>query len=277
MKRRALGSGGGNNDGILHRPRTGQFVYKLNNGSALLPYCDVNAKHVAVFLIYNGIYRYLRFSGLTVAYDKFTLTSAYRDHAVDRLDTCLQGHGNAFSFDYSGRFRLNWTCFRSLYGTFSVNGFAERVYNSAEHSFADGNGKNSACSFDLRAFANIVFVCKHGNGHGLVFEVLRHTDASVLKFEQFVCHAVSYAVNAGNAVSDADNGSCFGHLGSGAICFYLFFYYAAYFFGVRTHFSITSFICLSFVSTLPSIRISSMRTTRPPMTFLSVSYSATTP
>ena len=52
-----------------------------------MTYCAINAYYILISLIENRIYCDRGFSGLTVAYYKLTLTSAYRNHTVYRQNS----------------------------------------------------------------------------------------------------------------------------------------------------------------------------------------------
>ena len=63
---------------------------KVSYNGTLLTYCNVDTDNALTLLIDDSIKRDSGLTRLSVADDKFTLTSADRDHSIDSLDTCLE-------------------------------------------------------------------------------------------------------------------------------------------------------------------------------------------
>ena len=65
-------------------------IHHVCHSRLLLTYRHIDTDNVLAFLIYDSVKCYRSFTCLSVAYNKFTLTPAYRYHRVDSLDTGLQ-------------------------------------------------------------------------------------------------------------------------------------------------------------------------------------------
>ena len=78
-----LAGSGYQDRGIFHGLMLIQLFDDLGNGGVLLSDGNVDAFHVATFLIDDRIDGDCRLSGLSVTNDQFSLTLADRDHGVD--------------------------------------------------------------------------------------------------------------------------------------------------------------------------------------------------
>jgi hypothetical protein len=90
-------------------------------------------------------------------------------------------------------------------GSLAVKGITERVDNSADESFAGGNGNNSSRSLNDAALGDTyVGAEKYAADKGL-FKVERHTVRAVREFEKLVSLTFIESVNLGYTVTYRDN------------------------------------------------------------------------
>src|SRR5690606_40580418 len=94
---------------------------------------------------------------LTVADNQLTLTTTYRNHRIDRFDTCLQWFSYRLTEDNTGSFTLNRhfirvTCNR----TFTIDWLAERVYHTSKHTFTYFNRCNTFGTFYRISFFDFI-------------------------------------------------------------------------------------------------------------------------
>ena len=174
-------------------------------GRLLLTDRNVDTNNVLALLIDDGIRGDNRFTCLTVADDKLTLTSADRNHGVDRLDTRLKRNGYGFSFDNTVSLTFDGAIFRLNDRALGVNGLTERVNDTTDHIFADGNGNNASRTFYKTALADADVITEKNRAYHVFFQVERHTEGAVCKFQKLVCLAFFNAVNLGNTVTYGDN------------------------------------------------------------------------
>ena len=147
LKRGGFGSGGGNDDGVLHRIILFERLDELSNGRTLLSHSNVDTVEllglvVAVvppLLIEHGVEGDSSLSGLTITNDQLTLTTANRHHGVDRLETCLYWLIDGTTRQDAGSLELRTSLFRGLDGTFAIDGVTQSIDNTAEKCLADGD------------------------------------------------------------------------------------------------------------------------------------------
>ena len=97
LKRRRIGRGGRDNDGIFQRALLFQRLDDLGDGRTLLADRDIDAVQlfrlvvagIDRFLVDDGIDRHRGLAGLAVADDQFALAAADRHQRIERLETGL--------------------------------------------------------------------------------------------------------------------------------------------------------------------------------------------
>ena len=154
LQRRRLGGCRRYNNGVGHGVCGAQVGDQAGHGGSLLADCDVNTDNVLALLVDDGVDCNCCLACLTVADDQLTLASADRDHRVDRLDTCLQGLFDRLTFDDAGCGGFYRAELAGLDRTRAVDRLSNRVYNTADHCLADGNGNDTAGALDSLSFAD---------------------------------------------------------------------------------------------------------------------------
>ena len=231
LKRRKLGSGSGNDDGIIQCAACAELLNNAGNSGVLLTYCDIDADNVLALLVDDGVDSDGSLTGLAVADDKLTLTSAYRDHAVYCLDTGLERHGNRLSGDDTRRDLFNGACFLREDSALAVDGLSQGIHNSAQERFADRHGHDAACALYGGAFLDILVGAEHNRANEILLEVHRHALHAVLEFEKLVEHALLKSVDTHDTVAYCDNGADVSQLELRVVVLYPGLYQTRYFIG----------------------------------------------
>src|SRR6185437_12734777 len=86
---RRVGSGGSDNDGVIHRAEIRECFDNLGDRGTLLSDGDIDANNVAALLIDDRVESKRGLAGLAVANDQLALAAADRDHGIDGLDSSL--------------------------------------------------------------------------------------------------------------------------------------------------------------------------------------------
>ena len=193
------------NDGIIHRAGGVERGNQLRNGRTLLTDGDVDADDILALLVDDGIGGERRLTGLAVADDQLTLTSADRDHGVDRLDTGLQRDRDALTFQDARRGRLDGRVLFCIDGTLAVDRLTQCVDDTTDQLIADGNGHDAACAANSVALADAFFVAEHDDGNGVLLQILRHAVHAAGEFQQLVDHAACQSGGFCDAVADQND------------------------------------------------------------------------
>ena len=147
LERSGLGGGGGDDDGVLHGVVLLKSLDELGDGGSLLTDGDVDAVKllglvlavVPPLLVEHGVESDGSLTSLTVTNDQLTLTTADRNHGVDRLKTSLHGLVDGVTGENTGGLLLGTALLGGLDGTLAVNGVSKGVNDATKELHADGN------------------------------------------------------------------------------------------------------------------------------------------
>ena len=162
-----LRSGGGNNDGIVHRAAGGKGFHHLGHGRALLPDGDIDTDDAVALLVQDGIQRDGGLAGLAVTDDELTLAAANGDHAVDGLDTGLKRHGNGLTLDDAGRGAFHRGIAGGFHRAFAIDGRTEGIDDTADEGFAHRDRHNTAGAADGIAFLDAAVIAQNDDSDGI--------------------------------------------------------------------------------------------------------------
>lgn len=143
----SLGSGGGNDDAVLHGVVLLKRLHKLGDRRTLLADGDVDNVKLQLLvvalvpppLVQHSVESDGGLAGLTITDDQLTLTTANRHHGVDGLETGLHGLVDGAAGQDAGSLHTGTALLGGLDGALAVDGVAEGVNNTAEELSADGN------------------------------------------------------------------------------------------------------------------------------------------
>ena len=219
LQRACLGCSSGYNHGVIHGAVLCQSLYQISYGGTLLTDGYIDTDHVLSLLVNNGIYRNGSLTGLTVADDQLTLSASNRNHGIDGLDTGLKRLRYALSLADTGSRALNRAEGIRHNGACTVDRLSQGVYDTSNHRFSDRNGYDLAGTLYSLSLADVLIGTKQYDGHAVLFQVLGHTKAAVLKLQQLACHTVNQAAGSGNTVTNHQNRTGFILLDSIVIVF----------------------------------------------------------
>ena len=94
-------------------------------------------------------------------------------------------------------------------GTLVVNRLAERIYNAADHGFADRHAQNLPGALDFVAFADLGVVAQKHSAYLVLFEAHGQPGDAMRKLQQLAGHDLVQAMNAGDAVAEGDHSADF--------------------------------------------------------------------
>ena len=171
LHRRRIGSGGRDDDGVIHRAVVRQRLDDLRHGGALLSDRDIDADDVAALLVDDRVERDRGLARLTVADDQFALAAADRDHRVDGLDAGLQRLFHRLPVDDARRQRFKRIECRCIDGTIVVDRVAERIHHAADQRVAHRHGHDAAGAADFVAFLDRGVIAQQHGADLIFFEV----------------------------------------------------------------------------------------------------------
>ncbi len=185
------------NDGVVHRSFLLKGVDDGGDSGALLS--DGNIDTIDGFtclvvgtLVDDSVDGDGGLARLTVTDDKFTLTSANRNHGIDRLQTCLQRLVDGLTEDDSWGFALQGHV-ESLTsdGSLTVDGVSEGIDHTSHHAFAHGDGGYASRSFYGITFLDVVGRTQQHGSHIVFLKI--HYDGlhAIVECEEFTCFRIA--------------------------------------------------------------------------------------
>lgn len=147
LERSGLGSGGGNDDGVLHGVVLLKGLDELSDGGTLLADGDVDTVEllglvlavVPLLLVEHGVESDGSLTGLTITNDQLTLTTSDGHHGVDRLETGLDGLADGLTRKNTRGLELSTALLAGVDGSLAINGVSESVNDTAEKLGSDWN------------------------------------------------------------------------------------------------------------------------------------------
>ena len=210
LQRGGVGSGSGNDDGVLESAMLLERLTDCGDRRGLLANGDVDANHVLVLLVDDRVDADSGLTSLTVANDELTLAAANRDHRVDSEQAGLNGLANTLTGHNAGSLELDGAIALDLNGAHTVDRLAKRVDDAAEHGTGNRNLKDAAGRMDLVAFLDDSDVAQKNGANLFLFQVLGKAvdllaSAGAHELEELAGHSVLQTLNTGDAVADLDN------------------------------------------------------------------------
>lgn len=143
----SLGSGGGNDNGVLHGVVLLKGTDELSDGGTLLADGNVDGEEllalldgaVPTLLVQHGIKGDGSLSGLTVTNDQLTLTTADGNHGVDTLHTSLDRLVDGTTGKDTRSLDLSTASSLGVDGTLAVNGVTKSIDDTAQKLRTDGD------------------------------------------------------------------------------------------------------------------------------------------
>jgi hypothetical protein len=219
LKRSRVGSGSSDNDAVIHGSLLVELSDKLGNGGTLLSNTNVDAckRLLLGLLVDNGINGNSGLSGLTITNDKLTLSTSNRDQGIDGLESGKHRLGNGLSRDDTrGLDFRTGACAVIERGT-SINWLTDTVNDTSEELLSDRNIDDSSSTLNGVTFQNITIISKDDNSNIVLFQVECHTAETAGKDNHLSGLYVTESVDTGDTISNGDDGTSLGVLGSGVL------------------------------------------------------------
>ena len=223
LHRGAFGCACVDDDGVVHSASLLQSFVYTNNVGVFLADGYVNTNNVLTLLVQNGIDTDSGFTGTTVTDDKFTLTTADRNHGVDTFETSLQRYIDWLSVSNARCFNFNVAEFGGLDFAFAIDRLAQCIDNTADNSVPYRDLHQTACSLDCVAFLNGFGAPQKNGTYVAFFQVKSHAIYAVRQFKQFAGHAVFEPIDMSDTVADFKNRTNFIDIEVYFVVFNLFF------------------------------------------------------
>ena len=152
-------------------------------------------------------------ASLAVADDQLALAAADRDQGVERLETRLDRLVNRFPRDDAGRLDLDAAALGRLDRALAVDRIAKRVDDAAEQALADRHVDDGAGALGGRAFGDAGVRAEDDDADIIGLEVQGHALHAIGELDHLAGLDIVEAVDAGDAVADAQCGADFRDLG----------------------------------------------------------------
>ena len=225
LQRRRFARGRGDHDRVFHRAGIFERLHNLCDRRALLPDGDIDAveldllvaRFVNLALIDDRVDGDSGLAGLPVADDQLALAATDGNERVDRLQSrlhrlvhraarndtrCLHVHASAFG-DIGER-------------AFAVDRIAQRVHDATEQALTDWHVHDGAGALDRVAFLDVLVGAEDHDADIVVLKVQRHALDGTGKLHHLAGLDIVEAIDAGDAVADAEHFADFADLGLGA-------------------------------------------------------------
>ena len=212
LHRRRVGRRRGDHDRVLHRAVVFEHFNHLRHRRALLADGDIDADHVAAFLVEDRVDRDGGLARLPVADNQLALPAADRNHRIDGLQTGLHRLADRPAGDDAGRDALDRVVLRRLDRTFAIDGPAQGIDHAADHRLADRNGNDPARALDLVAFLQVGSIAEQHRADLVFLQVHRNARHAAGKSQQLAGHDFLQTVQAGDAVAERNDPADLGDL-----------------------------------------------------------------
>ena len=218
LHRRRIGSGGGDNDGILQRALFFQRLHQLSNGGTLLTDGDIDAIQLLRFIITSidgllvddGVHDHGGLAGLAVTDDQLALATANRDQGINRLDAGLHRFMHRFARNNARRLHLGAHAHHVGQRTLAVNRIAKAIHNATQQALAHGHVHNVTGTADCVAFLHRKVGAENHDADIVGFKVQRHAlHAGSWEIHQLTRHDILQPINAGDAIAYGQHGANF--------------------------------------------------------------------
>src|SRR5438552_15429605 len=209
LKRSRLRGRRRHHNGVVHRACVGQGFHYLRDRRALLRNGAVNANDVPALLIDDGVEDDGGLSGLAVAYDQLALAASDGNHRVNSLNAGLQWLANGLAVEYARCDALQQIALLRRDGALPVHQLAQRIDHAANQFLAYGDGHNRVRALNNVALFQLLRFAEKHHANLILFEVQRDAENVVRKGEHLAGHDLLKAINARDAVADADDRSDF--------------------------------------------------------------------
>jgi hypothetical protein len=214
-----IGGRGGHDDAVAHGLLLVELADELGDGGTLLADADVDAGEGLGLglLVDDGVDGDGGLAGLAVTDDELALATADGDEGVDGLEAGEHGLRDGLAGDDAGRLDLGTAALAVVEGGPAVDGLADAVDDAAEELGADGDVDDGAGPLDGVALEDVAIVSEDDDTDVVLLEVEGHAAEAAGEDNHLSGLDVGQAVDAGDTVTDRDDGAGLGVLGGGVL------------------------------------------------------------
>lgn len=207
----SLGSGGSNDDGVLHGVVLLKGLDELSDGGTLLTDGNVDTVKllglvgasgvVPTLLVEHGVKSDGSLTSLTITNDQLTLTTADGNHGVDGLETGLDGLRDGLTGENTGSLELGTGSLGGLDGALAIDGVTESVDDTAEKLHTDGNVDNLTGTLDGLTLLDETVRTEKNDTDLAGLEVHAHALDTGGELDELLSLDVGHTVNTGDTIT----------------------------------------------------------------------------
>ncbi len=205
---------GGNNDGVGQGTGFFELAHDVGDGRLLLANGHVYAEDTAVFLVDDRIDRHGSLTDLTVTNDQLTLTTANRDHGVDRLVASLYRLVYRLTPDHAWSNFLDRVGLGVVQRTFAVDRVTQCVHDATQQFLTNRNFQDATGALGAHALGEGGVRTQYHRTYGVLLQVQCHTVYAARELDHFAVHSVGQTVDPYDTVGNAYDGTFVTGLGA---------------------------------------------------------------
>ena len=194
---------GHDDDGVIHRAVFAQVGDDLGDGGRTLADRAIDAQHILVALVQNGVDRDGGLAGLPVAEDQFALAAADRNERIDDDDAGLQRHGDEGAVHDRPGGALDGQTLAGGDRPFAIEWPAQRVDDAPDQSIAHRHVHHTTRTLDLVARVQMLAFAKEHDADFVRIDVERDAVQIAGKLHQLIKADARKARDLGDAGGDA--------------------------------------------------------------------------
>ncbi len=172
LHRCGVGRSGADDDGLVEDPVVLERLADARDRRSLLADGDVDADHVGVGLVDDGVNGNGGLSRLAVSDDELALATPDGDHGVDRQDARLHRLAHRLALHDARSLELDGATMLGDQRPLAVDCLAQGVHHAAKHGVAHGNVHDAARGAAQVALLDGANVAKEHGGHAVLVKVL---------------------------------------------------------------------------------------------------------
>ena len=194
---------GHDDDGVIHGAFLAQVGDDFGDGGRALADGAIDAQHILVALVQNGVDRNGGLAGLPVAEDQFALAAADRNQRIDDDEAGLQRHGDGRTVHDRPRGAFDGQTPAGRDRPFAIERRAQRVDDAPDQPIAHRHVHHPARALDLIARVQMPAIAKQHDADFVLIDVERDAVQIAGKLHQFIKAHARKARDLGDADGDA--------------------------------------------------------------------------
>jgi hypothetical protein len=211
LKGSGFGSGGSDNDGVLHGVVLLEGLNELSDGRTLLSDSDVDTVElgglvlsiVPSLLVEDSVDGDGGLSSLPVSDDQLTLSTSNGNHGVNRFESSQHGLRDGLTGENSGSLDLSTSTFSGDDRSLSIDRVSESIDDTSEHVGSNRHIDNRSSTLDGISFLNETIVSEDGDTNVVGLQVQTHTTDTGRELNHLFSLYIPKTINTSNSVTDS--------------------------------------------------------------------------